>query len=275
MKKALFFIVGTYINTLSYLSKSVAGQKAISLFSKPKKGRISRVQGEFLDTAYKEELKYIDYHIMTYRWLGSKPTVLLVHGWESNSARWKPLILNLKNKGFGVVTLDAPAHGNSGSDNFNALLYSEFIYVVAKKFNVEIMIGHSVGGMASVMCQHTYQLPHVKKMILLGAPSEFTGLLDRYSSMLGYNQRVKFQMNTVIIERFGKDPKSISTANYLKNISSKGLIIHDEEDEVIPYNEALLMKNTFKNSTLKTTKGLGHSYTNDKVAEYINEFIEN
>jgi len=137
------------------------------------------------------------------------------------------------------------------------------------------MIGHSVGGMASVMSQHTYQLPHVKKLILLGTPSEFTGLLDRYSNMLGYNQRVKIQMNTVIIERFGKDPKSISAANYLKSISSRGLIIHDEEDEVIPYNEALLMKNNFKNSTLKTTKGLGHSYTNDKVAEYINEFIEN
>jgi len=274
MKKLLFFIIGKYVNAVSYLSKSYAGKLAITFFTKPRKGQITRVQGDFLDTAFKEELKYVDYHIMTYRWLGNKPTVLLAHGWESNAARWQPLILNLKSKGFNIVALDAPAHGNSGSGFFDAFLYSEFINVVAKRFNAEIIIGHSVGGMASVISQHNHKLTHVKKLILIGSPSEYKGLLERYTNMLGYNQRIKIQLNTIIIERFGQKPSSISTAKYLKDFKSQGLIIHDEEDDIIPYNDALLVKDSFNNASFKSTKGLGHSYNSPKVTDYINEFIE-
>lgn len=274
MKKILIFIVGKFVNVVSYFSKSYATKLAITFFTKPRKGQITRIQGEFLDTAFKEELKFVDNHIMTYRWLGNKPTVLLAHGWESNAARWQPLILNLKSKGFNIVALDAPAHGNSGSGYFDAFLYSEFINVVAKRFKAEIIIGHSVGGMASVMSQNNHQLAHVKKIILIGSPSEYKGLLDRYTNMLGYNQRIKIQLNTIIIERFGQDPSSISTAKYLNNINSKGLVIHDKKDDVIPYDDALLIKNSSENVSFKCTKGLGHSYNDKKVTDYINEFIE-
>ena len=157
MKRLLFLLIGKYINVLSFLSKSYATKKAISLFSKPRKGKITQIQGDFLDTSFKEELTYADNGIMTYRWLGKKQTVLLAHGWESNSARWQPLIKNLKDKGFTVVALDAPAHGNSGSDIFNALIYAEFIHAAAKRFKADIIIGHSVGGMAAVFCQNKSQ----------------------------------------------------------------------------------------------------------------------
>ena len=60
----------------------------------------------------------------------------------------------------------------------------------------------------------------------------------------------------------------------MKNIKSQGLIIHDEEDDVIPYNDALLVKDSFNNASFISTKGLGHSYNNPKVTDYINEFIE-
>ena len=146
--------------------------------------------------------------------------------------------------------------------------------MVAKRFKADIIIGHSVGGMAAVFCQSIYQLEHVKKLILLGTPSEFVDVLKGYTDMLGYNQRIKVQLNTTIIERYGKHPKDFSTAKYLNNINSEGLIIHDEDDTIIPYNDALLIKNSFKNSTLITTKGMGHSLNNNTVTTHINEFIE-
>lgn len=274
MKTFLFTIIGAYLNTISYISKTYAANSAIHLFSKPRKGKVTQEQEDFLGTAFQEELKFENYPIMTYRWLGKKDTILLVHGWESNAARWKNLVLNLKQKGYNVVALDAPAHGYSGSEIFNAILYSEFIYKAAKHFQPKIIIGHSVGGMATVFCQHKYQLQSVQKLILIGSPSEFTGVLKRYTDMLGYNQRIIKQINTVVIERFGAEPASFSTAKFLETISSKGLIIHDEDDNIIPYHDALQIKNSFKNSTLITTKGLGHSLNNDTVASYIYDFIE-
>lgn len=274
MKTLLFAIIGAYLNTISYISKTYAANSAIHLFSKPRKGKVTQEQDDFLGTAFQEELKFENQPIMTYRWLGKKETILLVHGWESNSARWKNLILELKKKDFNVVALDAPAHGYSGGKLFNALLYSEFIHVAAKRFKPQVVIGHSVGGMATVFSQNKYQLSHIQKLILIGAPSEFTGVLNRYTDMMGYNQRIIKEIKAVVLERFGAEPNSFSTAKYLENISLKGLIIHDEVDPIIPYGDAIQIKNSFKDSTLVSTKGLGHSLNNETVANFIYDFLE-
>jgi len=274
LRTLLIAIIGTYYNALSLVSKRYAANKAIQLFSKPRKGKITLEQDDFLGTAFQEELKFENQPIMTYRWLGKKETILLVHGWESNSARWKNLILELKKKDFNVVALDAPAHGYSGGKLFNALLYSEFIHVAAKRFKPQVVIGHSVGGMATVFSQNKYQLSHIQKLILIGAPSEFTGVLNRYTDMMGYNQRIIKEIKAVVLERFGAEPNSFSTAKYLENISLKGLIIHDEVDPIIPYGDAVQIKNSFKDSTLVSTKGLGHSLNNETVANFIYDFLE-
>lgn len=244
------------------------------LFTKPRAGKISEKQSDFLHTAYQEELKYENYPIMTYRWLGTKQTILLTHGWESNAARWKKLILELKKKDYNVIALDAPAHGRSGSSVFNAILYAEFINVVAKRFSPEIIIGHSVGGMASAYFQHKYQFTALKKIILLGSPSEFQDVFKRYTDMLGYNQRLVSQLQHTIVERYGSPADTFSTAKFLATIESEGLIIHDEDDHIIPYNDALLLKESFKNSQLITTKGLGHSLMDTSVTEHIYAFID-
>src|SRR5690554_2838895 len=166
MKEVLIKLIGSYYNMLSYVSKPYAADKAMYLFTTPRAGRINEEQSDFLHTAYQEELKYKHYPIMTYRWLGKKQTILLTHGWESNAARWKNLILDLKKKGFNVIALDAPAHGKSGGRAFDAMLYAEFINVVAQRFSPDVIIGHSVGGMASAYFQHKYQFDKLKKIVL-------------------------------------------------------------------------------------------------------------
>ncbi|RIA08948.1 pimeloyl-ACP methyl ester carboxylesterase [Flavobacteriaceae bacterium MAR_2010_72] len=274
MEKFLVHTIGKFYNAVSYISKTYAANKAIGLFTKPRKGRITEEQNEFLGTAFQEELQFENKPIMTYRWLGKKETILLGHGWESNSARWRSLILKLKSNDYNIIALDAPAHGYSKSNSFNAVLYSEYINVVAQRFQPDIVVGHSVGGMAAVFCQNKYRLKSIQKLILLGVPSEFKNVLKRYTDMLGYNQRIINELNSIIIERFGNEPNSFSTAKYLETIHSKGLIIHDEDDDVIPYNDAIQINQSFKNSKLITTKGLGHSLNNETVAGYISDFIE-
>lgn len=274
MKKIFVRLVGMYYNLLSYVSKPYAANKAMYLFSRPRSGRIREEQSDFLHTAYQEELKFETYRVMTYRWLGSKNTILLTHGWESNSARWKTLIQDLKRKDYNVVAVDAPGHGMSSGKMFDAMLYAEFINVAAERFLPQIIIGHSVGGMAAAFFQHKYQFESIKKIVLLGAPSEFQDVMKRYTDMLGYNERIVSQLQHTIVERFGSTADSFSTAKFLNSIVSEGLIIHDQDDHIIPYNDALLIQESFKNSQLITTKGLGHSLNDDAVAKHIYDFIE-
>lgn len=274
MEKYIIKLVGTYLNILSYVSPDYAANKALHLFSKPRKGKLTLKHDAFLNTAKKEFLRYDDLTIATYHWKGDKATILLVHGWESNSARWKRKIDAFIEEGFNVIALDAPAHGASGSKFFNALLYAEFINVVSKKHQPQIVIGHSVGGMAVVFFQQKYQLDTVQKMVLLGAPSEFEGVLKNYITLLGYNKTIEKGLSRVIINRFGAAPTDFSTSKFAKDIIAEGLIIHDVKDPIIPFSDAKLIKSNFKNSRLISTKGLGHSLNNSKVTKSIVDFIK-
>lgn len=273
MNKIIVKIVGFCLNVLSIFSSRFAAKKALNLFSTPRKGNITEIQSNFLNTAFKEELLHDDNIIMTYRWLGEKQTILFTHGWESNSGRWKTFINTLQKLNYNIIALDAPAHGNSGSKFFNALLYAEFINVVVNKFNPTILIGHSVGGMSIVFSHHKYQFNNIKKMILLGIPSELDDVFKRYFDMMGYNKSIIQDINNLIFERFGKYPKDYSTAKFLDKITSEGLIIHDEKDSIIPYNDALLINNSFKNSTLITTHHQGHSLNNIEIITQVTNFI--
>lgn len=274
MKKYIPKIIGSYLNILSIFSSDYAANKALHLFSTPRKGKIKPFQEAFLNTAKQSTLYFEELPIQIYHWKGNKKTILLAHGWESNAARWKKKIELFVQEGFNVIALDAPAHGNSGSKVFNALLYSEFINVVAQQYQPQIIIGHSVGGMATVFFQQKYQLKYISKMVLLGAPSEFKSVLKNYVDMLGYSKKLEYQLHNVIIDQFGAHPDEFSTAKFIKSINVEGLIIHDFKDPIIPYSDAKLIEKNFKNSTLISTTGLGHSLNDKTVSKNIIDFIK-
>lgn len=265
--------IGGALNATSLISSKYASKKALNLFASPRKGRYNDEQKRIIESAFFEEINYNNLDIATYRWVGKGKTVLLAHGWESNTARWDYIIKDLKAQDYNIVALDAPAHGRSGSKQFNAVLYSEFINVVAKKFNADVLIGHSVGGMASVFCLHNYQLPSIKKLILLGAPAHFTGVFDRYKTMMGFNGRISNGLDNIVLERFGKSVDYFSAANFTESIQAKGLIIHDKNDRIIPYTDAQLIANRYKNSKLISTTGFGHGLRDASLTPQIIEFI--
>ncbi|NNK82226.1 MAG: alpha/beta hydrolase [Flavobacteriaceae bacterium] len=274
MEKYIIKLVGTYLNVLSMFSADYAANKALHIFSKPRKGKLKPNHEAFLSSANQSVLYYEELPIQVYHWKGEKETILLAHGWESNAARWKNKINLFINEGFNVVALDGPAHGKSGSKVFNALLYSEFINVVARKCKPQVIIGHSVGGMASVFFQQKYQLKHIQKMVLLGAPSEFSGVLKNYVELLGYNSKIEKQLHNVIFDKFGAHPEAFSTSKFIKDIETEGLIIHDQKDSIIPFSDAKLIEKNFKNSKLISTTGLGHSLNHKSVSKNVLEFIK-
>jgi len=274
LRKAVPKTVGTFLNASSIISSNYAAAKALSLFATPRKGFINKYQRHFLNSSKKIKLNYNGFSIMTYHWSGKNKTVLLSHGWESNASRWRKLIDLLKVKDYNIIALDAPAHGNSESKKFNAILYSEFINEVCKQFNPEIIIGHSVGGMASVFYQNKYQSNTLKKLVLLGSPSEFKTILKSYTDLLHYNEKVVKSLNKLIEDTFGAPPSAFSTAKFARNLNGvKGLIIHDKKDKIISYSDAELIHTNFNGSKLISTSGFGHSLNNLEVYNHIMNFI--
>ena len=265
--------IGKALNATSLVSPKMATKKALSLFASPRKGRYNDAQKHVIESAFFEEILYKKMEIATYRWVGKGKTVLLAHGWESNAARWDYILEDLKAQDYNIIALDAPAHGRSDGKQFNAILYSEFIGEVVKKFQPDVLMGHSVGGMASVFSMHLNELNSIEKMVLLGAPAHFTGVFRRYKSMMGFNTKISKGLDNIVLERFGHPVSYFSTANFTESIAAKGLIIHDKKDRIIPYEDGQLLANRYKNSEFITTTGFGHGLKDASLTPQIISFI--
>lgn len=274
MNKYIPKIIGAFINFIGFFSSKYAAHLSVTLFSSPKKGKTKSNEADYLKEAIQEDVLCNNLLIKTYRWSGNKETVLLAHGWESNSYRWKDLISILTKLDYNIIALDAPAHGDSHGKRFDAILYSECIHVVAKKFSVSTIIGHSVGGMATVYSQYNYQMQSIKKLVLLGAPSNFEGVFQRYIDMMGYNKKVSKAMDNYILKKFNHSPEYFSMANFSKNFTAKGLLIHDEKDKIIPFQDGLDYKVSYSNSEFISTTGFGHGLKSEIIYNHIISFLD-
>lgn len=274
MEKLLIWCIGNYLNTASYFSKTYAAGKAINLFSKPRRGQITTTQRAFLNTSISNSYSFNGYLFNTYQWGQGSKTILLAHGWESNAGRWRLFIESLIDLDVTIIAIDAPAHGHSTAKEFNALIYADYINLVVKDINPDVIIGHSVGGMASVFYLNKYNPDYKGKLILLGAPSEFKNVFKNYTDLLGYNKRVVNALDYTIKARFGKKPEEFSGAEQsqvLKHTSS--LIIHDKEDQIISVDDSYLYASNMINNQLIHTKGFGHGLNKPEIVSMVRTFI--
>jgi pimeloyl-ACP methyl ester carboxylesterase len=273
-KKFLLNVLRIRLNLLAFFSKRRAGHLAYNIFTTPRKGGLRAQDLEFLKTAQWAHTLLRGLKIQYYIWENTGPTVLMAHGWESNSARWKRLIKRLLKAGYRVVALDAPAHGGSGSPQFSAVLYGEFIGVMVDLLHPDCAVGHSGGGLA--IGYHLENRPDtsLKKAAILGAPSTLRGILDRYTIGAGISEAARQGLDDAILEKFGKPVEYFSLEDYAEKFRIPGLIIHDEGDATAPIEEAERLHGRWKNAQLVRTQGLGHSLQGEKVFEAVLNFLQ-
>lgn len=278
MKKLKYLLlaksIGLYINVLIFVAPKKAVQKAYAVFSTPRKGKIQiDAIPEILKSAEAVAFDFEGKTIQTYIWKGNETVLFLIHGWESNSARWKKALPYILKSGYTIVAIDAPAHGLSSGKDFNAHKYTEFIHHVAKMYNPKILIGHSIGGKACLHYQTIHKNKSVEKIVVLGAPSDFKVIFENYVSLLGLNSKVNSELINFYKENYNLSNQEIEGPLFSDNSNLKGLIAHDIEDKVVAFAEAKKNAKAWKEAVFIETKGLGHSMNDEELFEKISEFI--
>jgi predicted alpha/beta hydrolase family esterase len=278
MKKLKYLLlaksIGLFINLLSFVAPKKAVQKAYAVFSTPRKGKIQiDAIPEILKSAEAVAFDFDGKIIQTYIWKGNETVLFLIHGWESNSARWKKALPYIIKSGYTIVAIDAPAHGLSSGRDFNAHKYSQYIHHVAKMYPPKILIGHSIGGKACLHYQTIHNNLNVEKIVVLGAPSDFKVIFENYVSLLGLNSKVNNELINFYKENFNLSNQEIGGPLFSDNKNLKGLIAHDLEDTVVSFAEAKKNANAWKEAVFIETKGLGHSMNDEELFEKIREFI--
>jgi len=228
------------------------------LFFAPARYPIRPLEKKYLRQGRAFEIRVNDSRVKCWKW-GRGPGVLLAHGWNGRGIQLHCFIQSLTEAGYTVVTFDGPGHGESEGKTSSYFEYSDVIrhfFKFAADYHIKGAIAHSFGAAAVInaMVKENYPVEAVliapalklneilEKMFYgLGVPEPlFKILIEEYEAHFGYNLRAD-------------DPIKL-----LKQVKSRILVVHDQEDETISYGDSLAASRITDRISLQPTHGLGH-----------------
>ncbi|WP_162416637.1 alpha/beta fold hydrolase [Cyclobacterium roseum] len=274
-EKCVYRLLGMYLNALTRFWPQKGGKTVFKLFCTPKPREIHPEEMEFLQTARQGEIDFQGQSIRTYTWGTGPKKILLVHGWQSLSARWKSLAEMLIGSEFTLLAYDAPGHGLSGGRQFTIPENAELIHrIMNVQGDFEAVVGHSLGSLSLLYASSRHTLPEIKKWVLMAPPISLNDLVSLFQTTLSLNSGT---MNRMIGEMEAATPGGLETfdsAQLVTNLlSTPGLIIHDRDDDRVPYGNAIALATVWPQARLVSTRGLGHRLRSTEVHRLAANFI--
>ena len=272
-KKIIAKSIGKYLNLLSLIAPSYTAKKTLEIFAKVRKGKIGKDKTfSILEEGKQNRFHCNGHEIQRYHWKGSGKKVLLLHGWESNTHRWRNLIRSLKTKDFDIHAIDAPAHGYSSGTYHYLTNYAAAATKMIEEYDIEIIVGHSMGGMAMLFAKSIKPLETVKQLVSIGAPTDFSLIVAGYQNTIRFNKRVYRLLDQLIEKEIKVGIKEFSTSKFTYENLGELLILHDRLDPTIPLWQAERIQKNI-GGDLFITEGFGHSMHQKEVCQKIMEFL--
>ncbi len=269
--------VQTKFKLLSAISKRKAAEKALVVFGTPFMKSIRKAP---IKNAEVIHFQLNNKKMNGYRWNHPQPQkALILHGFGSAAHKFEDYALLLIEKGFEVLAFDAPAHGNSEGDTTNAIEYSEMIQEVMERFGpIENFIAHSFGGISLSLALEQVTHDANTKVVFIAPATETTSAVDGAFKMLKLkNETVRNEFEKIILNLTGKNVAWFSMRRAMDHIKASILWVHDEEDDITPWADALKVKeDNHPNIKFVCTKGLGHRkiYHDDNIKKQVIDFME-
>lgn len=253
--------IKTKLNLFTFLNRKYAGKVAFRLFCTPMT-RANIPENEVFRKAERLSFSISGKKVLGYRCNHPAPfKILLLHGFSSTCQHFAHFVPPLVKKGHEVLAFDAPAHGFSEGSSINAVEYSQMIKKINELYGpISGYIAHSFGGISVMLALEEMEYPQETKVVLLAPATETTTAIDSAFQMLRIkNISLRKSIDEVILEKSGRPSSWYSLRRAIKNIKASVLWIHDIDDDITPYSDALNVKNDSpENVQFITTSRLGH-----------------
>ncbi|OQY12189.1 MAG: hypothetical protein B6I30_05320 [Desulfobacteraceae bacterium 4572_187] len=212
------------------------------------------------------------------------PTLILIHGWGRNLARMMLYIQKLHSMDYNLLAFDARNHGSSstikhpnvGTFSEDILAAVDFVYKgeLTSSHNIGV-IGLSVGGGASINAASWDQ--RIKSIITVGAISHPVEVMNFEFQKRRLPAFVGATLLTYMRFRFRLDFNKIAPVNNIHNAEAEILIIHGDNDQTVPFQQARALKAAGKEEKthLWIVPGKGHSdcNTHHQFWEEVSDFL--
>ncbi len=240
---------------------NAAAKQAINLFSTPRKRAKHKVSDLVMEQAKVFEFMFKGKILKGYEWGTGDQTVLLVHGWESRGTALRSFVAILLEKGFKVVTFDAPAHGNSAGKQTNLVEFGGAIKAIVNQMGgVYGVVAHSLGGAATMYAlSNLQQTSEIKRLVLIASPSRILPAMEDFLKIIRAPKTVKKSFYSIVKNRMKLPLAEIDSVKMIEKVNvEKVMLIHDKTDKIVPFKSSEYVAEHWSKSTFVVTEGYGH-----------------
>ena len=169
------------------------------------------------------------------------PAVIVMHGWTANAGLMLPLAAPLRAAGFHTLFLDGRGHGLSEPDEFaGAAQFAEDIEAaldwLLEDPRVESVgvLGHSAGASAALLAAS--RRDEIAAVVAVSAVAD--PRLIRWGMIPPGTQHA---LMSYIARRTGYEVDELVPLNRMSHIAAPVLIVHGEQDRIVPVHHAHLL----------------------------------
>lgn len=271
-----------YFSTVGRISPSLAMPMLRKVLLSPKKRTLKPPHEQLIQEATKSSFEVEDTFyqkkltIRLYEWGSGEKTVLLVHGWDSFALDFYKLIPKLVEKGFRVLALDMPGHGQS-SGNISSLPHFKLIMeqYLANYGAPYALIGHSLGGAASAFVLTDTQ-QQVSKLVMMANPIVAKHFFETAFDYMKVPTGLRKSFYTWIQQQFRVTVDSFNLNELDKPIASDNIfVVYDEQDEVVKALDVEIFLEKYPEIQHYKLDGVGHARiikdlaVLDRVVEFV------
>ncbi len=244
---------------LDRVASGLAARMTYRLISSPPRHRPSDAEGVLRASAHQWRIPFQDGWLQCYRW-GKGPQCLFVHGWGGRGTQPEAMIRQLIQSGLSVVSFDHPAHGlSSGTWAEQMRMAQATAAVIHDVGPIDTLIAHSLGVAATAIALRDYELD-VQRLVSISSLADCTWFTHVIGSYLGISTqtvaKARARMDANYAQPLGWD--TLSIPDMLAHLKIPMLLVHDRDDQEIPFEHALKIQQTLRHAELIATQGLGH-----------------
>lgn len=243
----------------SWVMPEATVRRASRLFGTPMASSRSRALAAEAGDARVGEVMSEGHAVATYTWgdPATQPYVLFSHGWSSFGLRCRPWIAPLREAGYAVVAFDHPGHGRNEGGRAILPSFAAALAAVARPHGAPAaLVAHSMGGAAALLALSAgLRAGHV---VLVAPAADLRAAGGRFGRMIGLAPPLVARMFEGFERQIGLPVDSFAAQHHAPRMAAPALVVHDLEDDDVPWEEGERYARLWPGARLLSTTGLGH-----------------
>ncbi len=194
---------------------------------------------------------------------GTRPLVLLVHGWGGHAGQMLPLAEACRAAGLQALLLEMPAHGRSRGSRSNLPQFARALDYAAARLQqqgraVQAVVAHSLAANAAAYAA-SRGLP-ARRLVLLAPPASPTEYTRLFARVFGLSERTRAAMQRGIESREAVLMPLFEPWAVGPRISQPTLVVHDRHDSINRFADGEAFHAAIAGAQMLATSELGHRH---------------